>query len=59
MVWNLYYMLVWDIYYKVNVYLHILNVNTFSIIKLGQEHIYFKGNNEKKNLLQIMFYFKR
>lgn len=43
-------MLVWDIYYKVHVYLHILNVNTFINYKSRSCKNTFKGNNEKKKI---------
>lgn len=41
-------------------YLHILNVNNFINYKSRSCKNTFKGNinEEKKNLLQVMFYFK-
>lgn len=39
-------------------YLHILNVNTLSIINQGHARTHLKEIMKRKNLLQVMFYFK-
>lgn len=41
-------MLVWDIYYKVHMYLHILNVNTLSIINQGHARTHLKEIMKRK-----------
>lgn len=39
-------------------YLHILNVNSLSIINQGHARTHLKEIMKRKNLLQVMFYFK-